>query len=156
MDFTKLMVPLHVFTGELGGILFLWVFIELMNNSDRSLFRARMVAFWGIIAEIISWATVSAYYLTHYQQAVKGVIKESNWPWAHGVILETKEHIFMFIPLLAVAGYFAIVQLQKANDNNLRKAMKWISMVIFLMAFLMAGMGFIVSLVARLKVGGGI
>jgi hypothetical protein len=150
------MVPLHVFTGELGGILFLWVFIELLNNSDRSLLRAKAVAFWAIVSELVSWVAVAAYYLTHYQQAVKGVIKESNWPWAHGVILETKEHIFMFIPLLAIAGFFAILQLQKANDDSLRKALKWVSIVIFLMAFLMAGMGFIVSMAARLKVGGGV
>ncbi len=150
------MVPLHVFTGELGGILFLWVFIELINNSERSLLRARMVAFWAIVAELVSWGTVAAYYLTHYQQAVKAVIKESNWPWAHGVILETKEHIFMFIPILAIAGYFAILQLQRANDDGLRKALKWVSIVIFLMAFLMAGLGFIVSLAARLKIGGGV
>lgn len=154
-DFLRWILGFHAWLGEIGGILFLWVWIELFNKTPEALRRAKLAAFLAVIAEFLSWGCAAAYYLTHYP-GVRDVIKKGAMPWAHTVILETKEHVFMFIPILALAAYFVIVWLMKNEDEKVRGALKWLSALILIMCFAMAGMGYIVSMTARLTIGGGL
>lgn len=141
------LIALHAVLGELGALAFLWVFVELLNPSESRLQRARVAAFLGVIFLIGSWFFGGFHYLTEYAAVVKPIIKSGPIPWAHSVITETKEHVFLFLPFLAI---FELGLLRRYKDEfmqntNFKIAALLVALLIVLLAFAMAGMGFIIS-----------
>ncbi|PIQ66397.1 MAG: hypothetical protein COV96_01775, partial [Candidatus Zambryskibacteria bacterium CG11_big_fil_rev_8_21_14_0_20_42_18] len=67
--------------------------------------------------------------------------------WAHSVITETKEHVFLFLPFLAIYVWGLLKRYKDEFIQNAsqRKAVLVVSILIVLLAFSMAGMGFIIS-----------
>ncbi len=143
----SILIGLHAFLGEAGALAFLWVFVELLSSSQSSLRRARLAALLGVLFLLGSWVAGGTHYLTDYATAVKPIIKEGPLPWAHSVITETKEHLFLFLPFLALLTWGLLKRYQDEfmQNRNLRVAVLVLSILIVLMAFAMAGMGFIIS-----------
>jgi len=141
------LIGLHAVLGEVGALAFLWVFVELLNPSESRLRRARIVAFLGMMFLVGAWITGGFYYLTEYGAAVKPIIKSGPIPWAHSVITETKEHVFLFLPFLAILewGLLRRYRDEFIQNRNFRIAVLLIALLIVLIAFAMAGMGFIIS-----------
>jgi len=137
----------HAFLGEAGALAFLWVFIEMLNPSERRLYRARLAAFLGVLFLVGAWIVGGYYYVTEYGAFVKPVIKAGPIPWAHSVITETKEHVFLFLPFLAIYVWGLLKRYKDEFIQNAsqRKAVLVVSILIVLLAFSMAGMGFIIS-----------
>lgn len=143
----NLLIGLHAFLGEAGALAFLWVFIEMFNPSERGLHRARLAAFLGVLFLVGAWIVGGYYYVNTYGAFVKPVIKAGPIPWAHSVITETKEHIFLFLPFLAIYvwGLLRRYKDEFIQSANKRKAVMIVAILIVLLAFSMAGMGFIIS-----------
>ena len=143
----NLLIGLHAGLGEAGALAFLWVFIEMLNPSERRLYRARLVAFLGILFLIGAWIVGGYYYVVEYGSLVKPIIKEGPLPWAHSVITETKEHLFLFLPFLAIFvwGVLRRYKNEFIENRNLRMRVLVVSILIFLLAFAMAGMGVIIA-----------
>lgn len=141
------LIGLHAFLGEAGALAFLWVFIEVLNASESSVRRARLAALLGTLFLLGSWFAGGLHYLTDYATIVKPVIKAGPLPWAHTVITETKEHVFLFLPFLAILtwGLLNRYKNELIQNRNVRKAVRVLSLLIVLMAFAMAGMGVIIS-----------
>lgn len=163
MDFFILLVIIHIGLGEFGGICFLWVAVETFNRKDEGLRRAKIFSTIGAISAVSSWFAGGYYYVTHYGKMVKPVLiaESSNLKWAHKLIIEAKEHIFLLIPILAVATFLVYLKLEswKDLDDATSKRLAYLSLLIFLMVFLMAAMGSLVSGSVRQilgSVGGGI
>lgn len=142
-----LLIGLHAGLGELGGFLFLWVFVELLNPTERRLKRAQTVALFGTIFLLLSWLVGGYYYVTVYGSLVKPVIKEGPFPWAHGVVTETKEHVFLFLPLLSITAYGLIARYRFVliANKKLRVALLTLVGLVVLITLAMAAMGFIMS-----------
>jgi hypothetical protein len=149
-----LLVGLHAGLGEVAGLLFIWALVEIINNTPAGLIRAKKAALWGVVFIFASWITAGIYYVSHYGGVVKPVIMDGPLPWAHGVVLETKEHVFMYIPLLALVGYQAVRGIAEGRGKPVLSVTKWLLGLNVLLSFLMAWMGFLVSFVARLSAGG--
>ncbi|MFZ3031430.1 MAG: hypothetical protein WA082_00135 [Candidatus Moraniibacteriota bacterium] len=141
------LIAAHAFLGEAGALAFLWVFIELLNASASGLKRARLAALLGLLFLVGSWIVGGTYYLTDYSAAVKPIIKAGPYPWAHAVITETKEHVFLFLPFLALLTWGLLTRYRDEllQNHAARKAVMAVALLIVLMAFAMAGMGFIIS-----------
>lgn len=141
------LIGLHAVFGEIGALAFLWVFVELLSPSESRIRRAGLVAGIGVGMLFLSWILGGYHYLGDYQGLVKPVIKAGPVPWAHSVITETKEHVFIFIPFLAIAAWSIIKAYGIAliGDRKLKLATLLLSGLIVVMAFSMAGMGFIIS-----------
>lgn len=152
------LVVLHAATGELGALLFLWVIIELKNRQEAGFQRAKWVSLSGFILLFASWFFSGAYYTTHYGAAVKPVIKGGDLAWVHGVIMETKEHVFIFIPILALLVFLILLAFPKwASGNGIpRKPVFALSILIIVLGFGMVGLGYIISAAARATLGGGV
>ena len=73
-------------------------------------------------------------------------------------IMETKEHVFIFIPILALITFLVISAFPNwAEDDNIpRKPVYALSILIVLLGFGMVGMGYIISAAARAGLGGGV
>lgn len=141
------LIGIHAALGEAGALAFLWVIVELLNPNGSRLRRARIASLLGLALLIGAWFVGGYYYITEYSVAVKPLIKSGPMPWAHSVITETKEHVFLFLPLLAV---LTVGLLQRFGDEfvqnrNYRLAVILASALIVLIAFTIAGMGFVIS-----------
>ncbi|MEK7068668.1 MAG: hypothetical protein AAB964_02540 [Patescibacteria group bacterium] len=141
------LIGLHAALGEAGALAFLWVLIELLNPSASSLRRAHIAATLGVLFILGSWFFGGFYYVTEYGTLVKPVIKSGPLPWAHEIITETKEHIFLFVPLLAVLvrGLIGRYKNEFMQNRGARMGVVLLSGLIVLMVFTIAGMGFIIS-----------
>lgn len=160
MDFFHTLLLTHIGLGELAGLCFLWVAIDIFNRTDKGLARVKLVSIAGTISVWLAWLAGGYYYAVHYGAKVKPVIidKASNLKWAHKVVIEFKEHIFLFIPILAVAAVLIFWKTSKWSDIDSKTLDKagYLSVLIFIMCFMMAGLGAVVSMAARSLLGGGI
>lgn len=103
--FRELMLPLHAAFGELGTLLAVWIAAELVRVDAASLPRIRHLS---CLCATLMWmaAFVGGFWYLSYYPADKAAVIAGPWPWAHTVIMETKEHIFFL--LLLVANFMPI------------------------------------------------
>jgi len=80
----------------------------------------------------ISWLLLlpsGKLYITFYP-ATKTLVKAGSWPWAHDVIMETKEHWGLLLPIIATVAA-GLVFTNKAKDSK-----KWWALLIILSALI--------------------
>lgn len=95
----------HIFLGTLG-IVFLTGYLLYFFREDN-LKSLKQMSFFGFLSFVLSWITGGYYYVTYYGKAVKPIILKGHFAWAHKVLMETKEHIFLLLPFLALALFIA-------------------------------------------------
>ena len=141
------LIGVHVGLGEVGALAFLWVAAEFINPTDERVKRAAKVALAGVALLFLSWLVGGYYYLTVYGTAVKPLIKAGPEPWAHAVMMETKEHVFLFIPFLAMLAWSIVAGAgaRAITDRDIRFAVIVLAVLVVLMSFAMAGMGYFIS-----------
>ena len=143
------LIVVHAFLGELGLVCFVWVFVEMLNPTPSRLKRAKIASFFGVVFFFVSWIVGGYYYSTDYGSLVKPVIKAGPQPWAHSIITEVKEHVFLFLPFLAILNYTLIIRfsshLKGDKDARVRKAILYLSVLILFIGALMGAMGYLIS-----------
>ena len=146
----NLLVAMHAMTGILSIFAFLVVFVELLSPTKKVIKRIKIFALIGTILIFISWIIGGYYYLTYYGPDVKPAIKEGSNPWIHSVIMETKEHIFLFLPFLAILTTGIIFSYSNLLKNNKAKSsVLLLCALIILLGLAIAGMGYFISAGAR-------
>lgn len=150
-------VLLHAGLGDLGSLCFLWVVVELINGKQEGLRRARAVSLTGLILIFASWIVGGYYYVTTYGKVVKPVIVDSAYAWAHAIIMEAKEHIFLLIPLMAAVVVVGLFFTSNFRDIAIkgRTSLALLSALVFLTGFSMAMMGFLIAVGARAALAAG-
>jgi hypothetical protein len=143
------LIGLHAMLGEIGAFSFFWIFIDLLGpNSARSFVRARYASLLGVTALMASWIVGGSYYLGNYQSIIKPVIKDGPQPWSHLVMTEAKEHIFFFLPFLAIY-IFAKLRAKPVEslvaDEQARRSIMTLSILTFALGLAMAAMGYLIS-----------
>ena len=146
------LIGVHAALGEIAGILFVWIFAEILNPTEKRLKRAQKLALVGSLFFVLSWITGGYYYVKYYGTSVKALIKEGPSPWAHSIIMETKEHIFLLLPFIAIFTYLLIKYYSKdiIKNKSLKKATLLLCLLTFLISMSMAFMGYLISTAARL------
>jgi hypothetical protein len=142
-----------VFLGELGALAFLWVFVEVLQPNAARMRRARLVALGGTALLMSAWVVGGFYYVDYYGANVKPAIKEGPEPWAHKVVMEVKEHVFLLIPFLAIVTTMLLSGLDPTDKRN-RRSLLALSATTFGLGLLMAFLGFIISGGYRAALGG--
>jgi hypothetical protein len=143
-------LSIHVLIGVTGVaasyMTLIWLFKR--NIPVRSLKISSLTAF---VAYITAWITGGYYYVVYYGGNVKPGIKEGPTPWVHLVIMEIKEHIFLFLPVLAFV--ILLVVWLKGNslteNKPLRDALALVALITLIIAVSMALGGIIISGAAR-------
>lgn len=150
-------ILLHAGLGDLGSLCFLWIVVELINGSQQGFKRARAVSLTGLILLMASWIVGGYYYVVTYGNVVKPVIVGSAYAWAHGIVMEAKEHIFLLIPLMAAVVVIALFSIKgfKEIAEKPRMALGMLSALVFLTGFSMALMGFLIAVGARAALAAG-
>lgn len=144
------LLGIHVTIGVIGIIAsyatLIWLFKR--NIPVRLLKIASTIAF---VAYMTSWITGGYYYVVHYGDAVKPIIKAGPTPWVHLIVMEVKEHIFLFLPVLSFVILIVVWLHGNTLQENrpLRNALALVALITLIIATSMALMGIVISGSAR-------
>lgn len=132
----------------LGGILAIGMLnvslMHLLKKAPNYVFISRLA--WSAVALFfLSWATSAYYYVTYYGTAVKPRILAGATPAAHTFFMETKEHIFLLLPFMAVSIALCVTYLRSDPDDSLRKSTALLTFVALAIGIVTAASGIIVS-----------
>jgi len=141
------LILLHAITAEIGVIAFLWVFVELLNPTESRIVRAQVAAVAGCAALLFAWLVGGFYYIEVYGLHVKPLIKASDAAWVHSVIMEVKEHVFLFLPVLAILATAMLYRYESElmQNKDARVSVVLLSGLVVLLGFSIAGMGALIS-----------
>ena len=140
----EMILMLHPTFGVLAMISAVWVFVEALNASDGNIARLRRVS---VLAAVLLWLAyiVGGYWYVVFYGGDKALIKAGPWPFAHGIFMETKEHLFLTLLLLGtflpIAAYGDVVR--KKVTRNL---VLWTSALVVLMGLAMEGAGALIGM----------
>lgn len=135
------LVFIHVLTGFGGFLLPLWIALEMLKPLNKISLRAvRIAAFFSLILIVVSWIIGGLFYINIYGPEIKPVIKETQ-PWIHNIVMESKEHIFLFIPFL-IALLNVLVW---SNIERTRRMITTIIIISFILGIIITIMGFAIS-----------
>lgn len=137
---------IHILIGLLGVVCSYAVLMELFRFKPqlKKLIRFSAASFWFYL---ISWVTGGYYYLKFYGAQVKPIILAGPYPWAHTFFTEVKEHVFLFLPFLALITWLAFWGLQQLalEEAKLKQAVRWLVALQCLIGLFVTVAGFIIS-----------
>lgn len=144
--FQMLMLIVHVLTGVGAVILSYAVWMMLLKQMPNIL-RAAKAAWWAFALTVASWITGGYYYVVYYGTAVKPVIKAGKYPWAHTLMTEAKEHLFLFLPVLtfALAIVLWMQREREKTDKELQRALVVLAAVTVLLGIAITLFGVVIS-----------
>ncbi|HWQ48683.1 MAG TPA: hypothetical protein VN414_07000 [Methanosarcina sp.] len=146
---TKSLVLLHSISGGLAALFLVWIILEIRYPTDKSFARAKVASYLSAFLITTGCWIVGGYnYLTAYGSQVRRVILAGPHPWAHEVVMEAKEHIFVFLPIIAFALSITLSTFDRntfRDDAKSRRALKMIVYLALFMILLMFLMGAIIS-----------
>jgi hypothetical protein len=144
----NIILLIHPALGGLATLSALWVFVDTLNASEASLSRIKNIS---ILCAVFMWLTyiIAGYwYVVHYAPE-KAIIKEGPWPFAHGFFMETKEHVFLMLLLLAT--YLPIAASGNlAASKATRKVVLWVAGLIVPISLSMEGSGAIIAIAVKI------
>ncbi len=134
----------HVIFGVLAVLAALWVFVDTLNAGEDNVHRVRTAA---LVCAALIWLSYIAggyWYVVHYG-ADKALIKAGPWPFAHSLMMETKEHVFFTLLLLATYLPIAAAPARLLASRPARNLVLAVSGLVVLMGLAMEGFGGAVS-----------
>ena len=133
----------HPTFGVLGILAAVWVFVEALNASEGNAARIRTAAIAVAVFIGLAWV-LGGYWYVHFYAAEKAIILKGPAPWAHNLIMETKEHLF-FIPLV-LAFYLPFATRDKLFANTAARTMVLsVAALIALSGFAIEGGGALIN-----------
>ena len=149
LQYKPVLIGIHLGFGIIGIDAFLWL-VGILKGDGGSQKSMVITAIIGTISFVVSWIAGGYYYVVYYGTLVKPVIKSGVAPWVHNIVMETKEHIFLFIiPLAMTVLFITFLNKDEMDRLNLRRIALWLSLAIAVIGLLVGAMGFMVSAAAR-------
>ena len=146
---TKSLVLVHSISGGLAALALAWIILETLYPTERGLRRARVASYLAAFLVTAGCWIVGGYnYLTAYGSQVKPAILAGPEPWVHQIVMETKEHIFIFLPIIALALSLSLYYLEGDSfpgDARSRRAINMIACLALFLVLLMFLMGAVIS-----------
>ena len=140
----ELILMAHVLFGIACLLASVWVFVDVLNVTEASLTRIRMVS-W--VAAGVMWLAfvIAGYWYVVFYKADKAIILKGPWPFAHSFFMETKEHLV--ITLLLLVTYLPIaVANNLAASKDARRVALWVAGMITVLALVADGDGGIIAM----------
>ena len=145
----EIILMAHVLFGVGCMVLAVWLFADVLNANEGNLLRIRRLS-WGAAGFMWLAFIIGGYWYVNSYKVDKAIILKGSWPFAHNMVMETKEHLV--IMLLLLVTYLPIVAANNlATNKEARKLMLWVTGIIALLALVMDGEGAIIGM--GVKVG---
>lgn len=143
------LIGLHLGFAVIGIDAFFWLLGKL-KGSESSQKSVIITAAIGVGAYIASWLAGGYYYVVYYGTLVKPVIKGGAAPWAHNIIMEAKEHIFLFVvPLAMTVLFITFLKKDEMEQFGIYRLALWLSGLVAGLGLIIGVMGFVISAAAR-------
>ncbi len=146
---SKSLVLLHSISGSLTALALIWIIMEMLYLTKAGILRAKIASYVAAILVTAGCWIVGGYnYLTVYGSKVKPIILAGPEPWAHSIVMEVKEHIFVFLPITVIALFLTLAIIDKDSllmDTKARRAIAITASLALFMVLLMFLMGAIIS-----------
>ena len=140
----ELILMLHPTFGVLAILGSMWVFVETLNARTANEGRIRLAS---LSVAGLMWLAyiVGGFWYVFYYAGDKALIKAGPWPFAHGLVMESKEHIFLSLLLLAsflpIAAFSNIVA-----NRGARHLVLTVAALVVLTGLAMEGAGAFISM----------
>jgi|SRR3989344_8725154 len=143
------LIGLHLGFAIVGIDAFFWLLGKIKDRNGST--KSRVVtAAVGTLAFVASWISGGYYYVIFYGSLVKPVIKQGLAPWAHNIVMEVKEHIFLFIIPMAVTIFFiTLLHDDEIESFGIRRLALVLTALVIALGLLIGAMGFVISAAAR-------
>lgn len=142
----QILLILHILIGLAAIVFSVFVLVGLFKKIANVKFLkiTSFLAFFGYMA---SWILGGYYYVEYYDGKVKPLIKAGSYPFAHGIFMEAKEHIFLFIPILAGVVFIASWLLgNKINQEpKIKSALTTLAFTAVFLGVLITAFGMLIS-----------
>jgi hypothetical protein len=138
----------HPTLGVLGIMAAVWVFVEALNADAANQARIRTAA-WAVALCIVASYLLGGYWYVSYYYAEKAVILKGPWPFAHNFFMETKEHVFFGLLVLALLLPIVVRQ-NLATSRGARAVTMTVAALVVINALAMEGAGAVINHGAKL------
>ncbi|MDR3405634.1 MAG: hypothetical protein P4L99_24275 [Chthoniobacter sp.] len=140
----EIILMTHVLFGVACLVAAVWLFVDVLQANEGNIARIRTMS-WGAAAFMwIAFLVGGYWYVTSYK-VDKAIILKGPWPFAHNMVMETKEHLV--IMLLLVVTYLPIAAMDNlVKSKDARKLMLCVTAMIALLALAMDGEGAIIAM----------
>jgi len=135
---------IHVLSGIIGIGMHQVVLMHLLKKMPDYIFISRL-AWSAVVMFLLSWVSSAYYYVTYYGVAVKPRILAGDTPIAHIFFMETKEHIFLLLPFLALSIALSATYLRVTGDDEVRKRTALLTLIALVIGVAVAASGILVS-----------
>ncbi|MBF0496770.1 MAG: hypothetical protein HQK58_09380 [Deltaproteobacteria bacterium] len=150
IKFADVALMTHATFGMLCIIASVWVFVDTLNASRGNVVRIKLMS--RAVAGFMWLAfLVGGYWYVTYYYADKALILKGPWPFAHHLVMETKEHLVIMLLLLTTFLPIAASGNLVANKSA-RNVVLWVVGLIILTGMLMEGSGAIIGMGVKLAV----
>lgn len=144
---SELVLMMHPSFGVLGVLAAVWVFAETLNASANNVGRIRAASVLSASLLWLAYLVGGYWYVVNYA-ADKALIKGGPWPFAHGFFMETKEHVFL--SLLLVATLLPIAAFANLKSSRAaRQLVYWTSALVVAIGLGMEGAGAFIAMGAK-------
>ncbi|MBI3436854.1 MAG: hypothetical protein HY056_17520 [Proteobacteria bacterium] len=145
---SDLILLAHATFGALAILAAVWVFVEALNakGENQGRIQSASLATAGFI-----WAAYlfGGYWYVLFYGADKARIVSGPWPFAHNFFMETKEHVFL--GLLLLATFLPIAAFNNiADSRGARTLVIWCAAFVVLIGLAMEGAGAFISMGVKL------
>lgn len=145
----KSLVLVHSISGGLAALVLIWIILEMLYLVEGGAVRAKIASYTAaFLVTAGCWISGGYNYLTDYGTQVKPVILAGPEPWVHSIVMEVKEHIFIFLPIIAFALSLTLSVLDRdalLKDLRARRAIIITASLALFMVLLMFLMGAVIS-----------
>jgi len=138
----------HPLFGVLGILAGVWVLVDALNVTPQTEGRVRSVS---MLAAALIWLAYifGGYWYVFSYTPEKAIILKGPWPFAHAFFMETKEHAFFMLLLLAT--FLPIAARNKlAASPGARKLVCWTAVLVIGLGLMMDGSGAFISMGVKL------
>lgn len=137
---------LHIIFGT-GGIILITAYLLLISRKNIEIKWLKVSSIFGLLAFLTSWIFGGFYYTSYYGKAVKPLILKGQFAWVHEILMETKEHVFLFLPFLSLVIFIVTFFASKDlfSDDKVRKALTACGFVVVGIALFILVAGIFIS-----------
>lgn len=136
----------HIIAGVIGVIVLFVVVLTLLSKSVN-IKKLQITASLAALSFYLSWFSGGYYYWKYYGDNVKPVIKDGDFPWAHLVVMEAKEHIFLLLPVMSLllVGFAFFSKARLLTDESFKKSVAFFALSMLVLAVLITLAGIVIS-----------
>ena len=137
---------LHVFFGIFGVIASYVSWLSLLRPKPN-LKWLRFSSLSGFLLFLASWLFGGYYYVNYYGATVKPIIKAGPYPWAHSFLMESKEHLFLFLPFLTLVIFLVSFLCGEKLEvgKRCKKPLAWLAGLTFVLGIFITLSGVLIS-----------